>query len=202
MQIVVFSPQSADPREISAMEGFFGAGLSRYHVRKPGWTAPSLGSWLRSLPVDWRPRLIVHGHRELAAELGLGGWHDRDLADDGGPRGSSRSCHDLPSLRRHLPVYGTLIFGPVFPSLTKPGYGPQARFPWDELASLLKAGRTRSDARVLAIGGVSAGGLARCRELGFDGAAVLGAVWSGADPLRAYREIRDAAGEEVKRHAA
>lgn len=201
MQIVVVSPESADNREIPVMEGLFEAGLPRYHVRKPGWSAPELGSWMTGLPQAWRPRLFVHGHPELAAALGLGGWHERDRGQEGGGA-AGRSCHDLLSLRRRLPAYGTLFFGPVFESLSKRGYGPRPGFPWDELAALLTAGRPRPGARVLAIGGVNAGGLARCRELGFDGAAVLGAVWGSADPLRAYLEIRDAAGQEVVHHAA
>jgi thiamine-phosphate pyrophosphorylase len=202
MQIVVISPESADPREAAALGAFFEAGLERYHVRKPLWARAELGAWLRGLPRHWRPRLVLHGHRELAEELGLGGWHDRDRDGEGTPPGASRSCHDLPSLRGHLPAYRAILFGPVFPSLSKAGYGPPSGFPWESLTALLRE-RGPEDARVLAIGGVTAGGLARCLELGFDGAAVLGAVWGGPDPLRSYSEIRDAAARlEVARHAA
>jgi thiamine-phosphate pyrophosphorylase len=202
MQIVVISPESADTREIPAVGGLFEAGLERYHVRKPSWESTDLEAWLRALPRDWRTRLILHGHRTLAQELQLGGWHDRDRKSDGSPAGVSRSCHDLPSLRRHLPAYPAILFGPVFPSLSKPGYGPVPGFPWGSLTALLRE-RGPGDARVLAIGGVTARGLGRCRELGFDGAAVLGAVWGSPDPLRSYAEIRDEAARlEVARHAA
>lgn len=175
------------------MDGLFAAGLKEYHVRKPAWTGAELESWLGRLPQGWRKRLILHGHPEIASRLGLGGHHDRDRVDNPSRAGFSRSCHDLASLRRHLPAYRAILFGPVFPSISKPGYGPAARFPWRELTSLLRRKKHESGARVIAIGGVSAARLARCRNLGFDGAAVLGAVWNEPDPVGAYAGIRDAA---------
>lgn len=203
MQIIVISPESRDPREVPAMEGLFAAGLRLYHVRKPSWASAELESWLRSLPEAWRPMIIIHEHHRLARELGLGGWHDKDREGNPEPGGASRSCHDIPSLRRNLPGYSRILFGPVFPSLTKPGYGPPAGFPWLELRSVLREGRAPTDARAIAIGGVRAGGLDRCRELGFDGAAALGAVWNEKDPVRAYVAIRDvAATMEASHHAA
>jgi len=211
MQIVVISPESSDPREIPAMRRFFADGLECYHVRKPSWTAAELGAWLRGLPGEWRPRLILHEHHPLVGELGLGGRHDKDSGPAGNPLpgGSSRSCHDVASLRRHLGAYRTILFGPVFPSLSKPGYGPAADFPWYELWALLRQGRragtpgSPGSARVLAIGGITARRLARCFEIGFDGAAVLGAVWNDPDPARAFERIRDAAAKlDDARHAA
>jgi thiamine-phosphate pyrophosphorylase len=202
MRIVVISPESEDPRELPAMDGFFMAGLERYHVRKPSWSRDALEAWLGKLPAAWRPRLILHQHHALSAKLGIGGTHDRDREEVPTPGAVSRSCHAVESLRRSLPHYESVLFGPVFASLTKQGYGPAADFPWDELTSLLLA-RTPDQARVLAIGGVTAAGLTRCRELGLDGAAVLGAVWNDRDPVAAFVSLRDAAaGMEARRHAA
>jgi thiamine-phosphate pyrophosphorylase len=193
MRIVVISPESADPREVPAMEGFFAAGLERYHVRKPSWTAQELEEWLRGLPVEWRSRIVIHQHHGLASVLGLGGRHER--GDSQRAEGQSRSCHDLVALRRYLRSFAQVMFGPVFASLTKAGYGPAPDFPWNELQGVLKARDERATATVLAIGGVTAGRLGRCAELGFDGAAVMGAVWSEADPVRAFAEITEAAGK-------
>jgi thiamine-phosphate pyrophosphorylase len=196
MRIVVISPESRDPREIPAMEGFFAAGLERYHVRKPSWTAADLEAWLLGLPAAWRPRIVLHEHHALVGKLGLGGRHEKDGKGDARPGAAGRSCHDLASLRRHLGTPGSILFGPVFPSLTKPGYGPAADFPWDPLGALLNETRPPGGQRaalVLAIGGITAGRLGRCRELGFDGAAVLGAVWNEGDPARAFAAVREAA---------
>lgn len=201
MRIVVISPESADPREVPAMGGFFEAGLERYHVRKPSWTEPELEAWLRALPVGWRPRIILHQHHALVQVLGLGGRHEK--GESRRADGASRSCHDLPSLRRHMLAFGQVMFGPVFPSLTKPGYAPAADFPWTELRAVLRGRGGHAGARVLAIGGITAGRLGRCAELGFDGAAVMGAVWNGPDPVREFAGILGASEKlGATRHAA
>jgi thiamine-phosphate pyrophosphorylase len=204
MQIVVISPESSDPREVSAMKGFFAAGLRRYHVRKPTWSARRLETWLRRLRAEWRPRLVLHQHHSLVEKLGLGGRHYPD--DPSRQAGASCSCHDLRELRRRVTTCDQILFGPIFPSLSKPGYGPAADFPWGKLTALLRGRRAMGSgngSRVLAIGGVTADRLARCDELGLDGAAVLGAVWNGPDPVRALREILDTATRlEVAHRAA
>jgi thiamine-phosphate pyrophosphorylase len=201
VQIIIISPENLDPREVPAMGGFFEAGLERYHVRKPEWSAQDLEAWLRALPVEWRARIVLHQHHSLVGALGLGGRHEK--GDSQRAQGPSRSCHDLSSLRRYMKAFDQVIFGPVFPSITKEGYAPAPDFPWPELKSLLKRRAPQGCARVLAIGGITPAALARCAELGFDGAAVHGAIWRDADPVRAYTEIIDAAIKvEAERNAA
>jgi thiamine-phosphate pyrophosphorylase len=207
MRIIVLSPPSADPRERPAMEGFFAAALERYHVRKPGWSEHELERWILGLPAEWRPRLVLHEHHRLVARLGLAGRHEKDPGTGAPPRpgAASRACHDLPSLERLLDFPGAVVFGPVFPSLSKPGHQPVPDFPWAALAGLLRVAHPASGraARVYALGGITAERLARCRELGFDGAAVLGAVWGSPDPVAALAAIRGAAARmEGARHAA
>jgi thiamine-phosphate pyrophosphorylase len=203
MELIVISPESAEPRERAAMEGFFGEGLGRYHVRKPLWTAQGLESWLRALPAHWLPRIVLHQHHELVGKLGVGGAHERDTGTSLLSSAASRSCHGLESLRASLGRHPYVIFGPVFPSLTKRGYAPDPEFPWHELKGILSTRPSPPATRVFAIGGVTAAGLPRCRELGFDGAAVLGAVWDEAEPVRAYIRLREAAEKlEANRHAA
>jgi len=68
-----------------------------------------------------------------------------------------------------------------FLQLHRPGQPLLLPNPWDI-----------GSARVLAIGGVTAERLGRCGELGFDGAAVMGAVWNGPDPVRAFAGILSA----------
>jgi thiamine-phosphate pyrophosphorylase len=207
MRLLLLSPPAADARERAVLESLFSSGLERYHVRKPGWPEAQLEAWLLGLPEEWRPRLVLHEHHRLAARHGLGGRHEKDPGDGSGPRpgASSRACHDLPTLRRLLDHRLEVLFGPVFPSLSKPGHGPAADFPWTELAGLLGVTRSpnRRAARVFALGGVTAERLPRCRELGFDGAAVLGAVWGAPDPVAAWSALRTAAARlDGARHAA
>jgi thiamine-phosphate pyrophosphorylase len=226
MKLVMISPEHDDPREIAVLSALLTAGLERYHVRKPHWSVAQLEAWLRALPAEWRPRLVLHSHHELVATLGLGGYHWRD--EKGGARcpqraesvlGTSRStftshsCHDLAALRAALGHYDSVFFGPVFSSISKPGYATELtaqmervvptrslknedlnasgrRVPPTEISSLLNS-RTPGERRtaVLALGGVTAARLPQVRAFGFDGVAVLGAVWQADDPAAAFREL-------------
>ncbi len=196
--LVVVSPESDDRRERTVLADLLAAGLVRYHVRKPGWSERRLEAWLRELPSEWRPRLVLHGYQELALRLALGGrhWPDAEAPVDPPPGAvlCSRSCHGLAALEGSLGRYDSVLFGPVFPSLSKPGYGPRGDASMDALSRLLEASRgVGRRTSVLAIGGVTAERLPAVRALGFDGAAVLGAIWQAEDPLRAFEELRRAA---------
>jgi thiamine-phosphate pyrophosphorylase len=254
MKLVCISPEHDDPRETAVLGALFAAGLERYHVRKPHWSVTQLEAWLRALPAEWRPRLVLHSHHELVATLGLGGCHWRgDMVGrvipnpplqlctqesrrvkppsprlrrpgDNAPYLpiTSRSCHDLAALRAALGHYDSVFFGPVFSSISKPGYTTELtvqvergvptcsmknedlnasgrRVPPTEISSLLNS-RTLGERRtaVLALGGVTAARLPQIRALGFDSVAVLGAVWQADDPVAAFCEIQEA----IYAHAA
>lgn len=120
--------------------------------------------------------------------------HDVPLRDQGlkpFPPLTSRSCHDLATLRAALGVYDSVFFGPVFASLSKPGYGPKDAQVGEALGALLatrNAGERRTS--VLAIGGITAATAPRAGALGFDGVAVLGAVWLAHDPQAAFVDLQ------------
>lgn len=196
MNLVVISPEHDNPRELALVGQMFAASLARYHVRKPGWSRDQLGPWLREVPPAWRSRVVLHQHHEYVDALGLGGrhWRDDDEAPAAPPRDgklASRSCHDLGTLRAALGRYDAVFFGPVFPSISKPGHGPRAGVSLDEISALL-ARRSADERRtsVIALGGITPENAARALALGFDGVAVLGALWQSADPLRAFSELQ------------
>jgi thiamine-phosphate pyrophosphorylase len=228
MVIVVISPEADDPRERSVLGALFDAGLERYHLRKPDWSAARAEAWLRALPAGWRDRIVLHGPHPLAPALGLGGVHWKDGAEGlgatagVGPAGAagawrSTSRHELAGLRGAVGRFDSVFYGPVFPSISKRGYGRAQREDEAELGEFLRTRRIGSfttDAdqsgmthpqrrtQVLAIGGITADRLERCAELGFDGAAVLGAVWSAADPAAAWHGIAAAAAKLERAHHA
>ena len=211
MKLIVISPEGDDAREVPALMAMLAAGLERYHVRKPGWSREKLERWVRNLPERWRSRLVLHQYHDLVDELGLGGRHWRDdgtvlleppasslspfqVVDRIGPNGlASRACHDICSLRAAMGKYDSVLLGPVFPSISKNGYGPTGMLNLNELYYLLRH-RTPGQrfTQVIALGGLTASNAPRCRNFGFDGVATLGAVWDSPDPVRAFTEIQSA----------
>ena len=198
MRLIVISPEAEDARELAVLVELFGAGLMHYHLRKPGWDRAQLAVWLRALPASLHGRVVLHTHHDLAAEFALGGLHDPDqparqacqLIADTLPAGllRSRAVHALSSLRCSLNDYDRLLLSPVFPSLSKPGHGPSADFDWSELQSILDLPRR---AEVIALGGIDVARVPACQELGFDGVAVLGAIWQADEPLRVFTQLQD-----------
>jgi thiamine-phosphate pyrophosphorylase len=144
--------------------------------------------------------LVVAGDPALAAELGAGlhlasGQPLAPAPEVGAPASTSgartqhglvgRSCHgpaELAAARREGVAYATL--SPVFPTASKPGYGP-ALGP-DGLADAVAA---VPDLPVLALGGVGPGRVAACRSAGAHGVAVMGEVMRAGDPAEVVRRL-------------
>ncbi len=96
-----------------------------------------------------------------------------------------RSCHGAGELRAAAAEgcdYATL--SPVFPTASKPGYGPPLGV--DALR--------RPPLPVYALGGVTVDNAAHCRAAGATGVAVMGAVMGAPDPARAASELLAAVG--------
>lgn len=206
MKLVLISPPTEHPREREVLAGLFTAGLERFHLRKPAWSRQAHAAWLSAIPPAWRARMLLHFHQELAAEFGLAGVHWRDsrlhppsaapapapVTPAPRPLLTSRSCHDLPTLQRSLGKYDSVFFGPLYPSISKAGYGPDGELPAGAIAAVLES-RTAAERRtsVLGLSGITLEHLPQVRALGFDGVAVIGAIWNAADPVRAFNEFQE-----------
>jgi len=196
MKLVVLSPPDHPPQELAVLELLLAEGLERYHVRKPGWSCDQLDSWLAALPSAWRPRIVLHRRNDLVQRHGLGGGHWPDeaatpLQPPVSLPWASRSCHDLAGLEQALGRWNAVLLSPIFPSISKPGWGPHSEEDVESLGERLRRRTPEERAtEVLALGGISAERIDRVRELGFDGVAVLGAVWQAPDPVAAYRELQ------------
>ncbi|MCW2638481.1 MAG: thiamine phosphate synthase [Dactylosporangium sp.] len=150
-----------------------------------------------ALAARLRPLLTRAGGRLLLAgrEAGPDGQH-LAAADPWPvtPRGLiGRSCHDADELAAAASegcAYATL--SPVFPSSSKPGYGPPL--------GLTRLGELCAGAGlpVYALGGVeSADRAARCRRAGATGVAVMGAVMRACDPAAVVAELIEAVDGDV-----
>lgn len=200
MKLTIISSESDIPRETELVRSLFRAGLQRFDLRKPAWSAQGVESFLGTLSAGERARLVIHSHPGLAARWGLGGTHEPDqgevLAKPVASFGlTSRACHDLKTLSAALGRYDAVVVSPLFESISKPGYGPSKKFTLPELKALLNQ-RTPPRRRtvVYALGGITAANTMECGELGFDGVMVLGAIWNSNDPLEAFLRLKEVCG--------
>lgn len=162
------------------------AGLRRVVLREkdlPPEERAALAEALRAVLADVGGQLIVAGPDPLggsAVHLAAAGpYPPPDLALVG------RSCHDEAELSRLTTEHYAMV-SPVFPTASKPGYGPPLGI--DGLARLV----ARSPVPVLALGGVTPDNARECVAAGASGVAVMGAVMRAAGPAQVVRDLRSA----------
>jgi thiamine-phosphate pyrophosphorylase len=189
-RLVVITAPTALPDEPRLLAALLAAGLARLHVRKPGWPAAQVAALIQALPPQFRGRLVLHGHPALVRRYGLGGLHltaSQRAAARRRPalrpgQTLSTSFHSLAEISRSRRRYDYVFLSPIFDSISKAGYA--SAFDLTEIQRFL-----RGRAEVLALGGVDSLRIAAVQQAGFAGAAVLGSVWSSADPVAAWQQL-------------
>ncbi len=176
MTLIAITPEHTTGFERQAIVRLVESGFHRVHIRKPQYGLPEMRALIESLPASVYPYLSLHDHHMLALDYGLGGvnLNSRNREVPCGFDGLvSCSCHSIDEIcARECDYY---FLSPVFNSISKPGY--VSAFSKKELSDAL--GGRLSGREVYALGGVDARSLPAVRELGFAGAALLGAIWRG-----------------------
>lgn len=185
--------------ELAWLAGLFAANLQRLHVRKPGWSRAELADYLQAIAPQHRARLVLHSHYDLAHEYQLGGIHLTEAARRApglarllrglGGLSVSASLHTLAEVQQHRRRYSYVLLSPVFNSISKADY--PSGFDLAQVQAVLQqlARRPGYRPQVLALGGIAAANVARVRQAGFAGAAVLGSIWQHSDPVASFREL-------------
>lgn len=201
MEIIVISPEGVVPDEHGWVIKLFDAGLVRFHLRKPRMTEKQLQRYIAGFPEHFRSRVVTHQAYNLVDDYGLAGWHIKDdavhlsWAEDlrtkrEAGRILSRAIHRLDDLDQDLHGWDYVFLSPVFQSISKRDYGPR----WEEsrLTAALRYCKDAYQTRVLALGGVDDSRIHACGLMGFDGVALLGAIWQSRYPLEAFLRAREA----------
>ncbi|MCB2406645.1 thiamine phosphate synthase [Hymenobacter lucidus] len=202
-QLLLISSPWFLPEEHHVLTQLFDAGLTCLHLRKPGASRAEVEAYLQAVPAKFHGRIMLHQHHELARDYALLGLHLPAATRDNW-RGTpvpgqclSTSFHSLNEVERHRRRYHHVFLSPIFNSISKVGYS--AAFPPQELQVALSrwAARPTFRPQVIALGGIDAATLGQARQLGFAGAAVLGALWQHPDPVAVFRELQQVAAQLV-----
>lgn len=180
MDIIVISRPDYFDGEARKINQLFEQGMEILHLRKPGCTAAKLKKLIKEIDPHFYNRISIHQHHVLAEEFNLGRLHyteqHRQLTsykvlekqqEDGFILSSS--IHQL-SVLPGLKYLKYVFYGPVFNSISKPGYesvvAPGFRLPL----------HTKGP-RIIALGGITMSLIETVKQMNFDGAALLGSVW-------------------------
>lgn len=158
----------------------------------------ALGRELLNEARRWGATLTVGGDPALAEAIGADGVH-LQAAGQVGPARSRLGPESLIGVSAHAlgdvmeaaeagADYVTL--SPIFPSPSKPGYGPPLG-----LEALTRA--AGPGIPVLALGGVSPANAPSCMAAGAAGIAVMGPLMGAERPAEVYRQLAEAVGAQA-----
>jgi thiamine-phosphate pyrophosphorylase len=195
------TPEVFTPRQATLVNDLFSAGLDYLYIRSEAADAAAWQELLSPIAPAFYARLLLPANApaEAAGSEFIRHVRERERADaleqEGGPGPArSTSVHRLSRVPQLAASYQYVFFSPLFPSISKPGYQPQpgldavAR----QLADLRQTATTLPC--LIGLGGIHAGNAARVKAAGFQGAALLGALWQSTCPVKALAVIRQSLG--------
>lgn len=178
--LIAITPEQPVDREGKKITALLSEGWHRVHLRHPEASRTEMRDIIESIPQRLHSRLVLHGHFDLLNEYNLGGLHlNRRCpvppALYNGPL--SRSCHTLAEIYES-DGFEYVTLSPIFDSISKNGY--TSAFNLDSL--ILPKGN------IIALGGVASSNIAKLKERGFAGAALLGDIpWDkDTDTIHTY----------------
>ncbi|MCL7987459.1 thiamine phosphate synthase [Sphingobacterium sp. lm-10] len=191
--ILVITPEYAADQELDTVVRLLDEGLDGLHIRKYQWTAKETATYVRSIPEVYHPKLVLHAQHELIQEFDIRQIHysERDrlqlqkIPQQEGVQFSS-SVHDIHTFNELEETWRYAFLSPFFPSISKPDYG---------LASTISsqlAERNNNAVKLIALGGIDVTNIEYTLSTKVDGVALLGAIWESNDPMKAFRDCRDA----------
>jgi len=176
--IVISSPEKVR-NEVEAIQRLFKLGLTKFHLRKPGWKYHEVKNLLQEIHQAYHPLIILHNHYELVKKYGLKGIHltnhtkNSYAEEEFKDHHISISTHTLKEVQSLSSSYDYAFISPVFESISKKGYKPAV-----SVSKLSEQFEKRLlPTKLIALGGVKPDNLKQLQHTPFDGYAVLGYLW-------------------------
>lgn len=183
MKLLIISSAHYFKGEAALVNQLFEAGMPVFHLRKEGPGRDEYACLIAGINERYHDRIALHQFHELIQDFpAIKRLHYPERLRkerNGGPLFKSEnqvlstSVHNLDDLKE-LEGFDYAFYGPVFDSFSKPGY-----------KAVTTAGfqlpRKTAGPDVIALGGIDAGKIDELKQMGFDGAGLLGAIWNNSD---------------------
>lgn len=173
MKTIVITPEVQAKGEIETCNLLLQSNVERLHVRKPFTSAESLRDYIEQLDARYYAKISLHSHHELVDEMRLGGKHFKSNQEVNAKGLISKSFHHMEEVETETAALSYGLLSPIFESISKVCYAGD--FDHAELKKSLSA---FDHFPVYALGGMTADKVHEVRDLGFEGMAVLGDVWT------------------------
>jgi thiamine-phosphate pyrophosphorylase len=190
--IIVITPEINHPKEVAILNALVRDYHCTIHIRKPQFDIDSYKQYLEAIK-NILPNCVLHEHHSLEKEFAVKGIHlkERDRNNpntiDSNTKIISTSIHSIEDARKLSHPFEYIFYSPLFESISKNHYGSNSSI--ETLQNNRIALKKITAIPIIGLGGIHAGNIARVKECGFDGAAVLGAVWESEDPIVAFEKV-------------
>ena len=190
--LIALTSERIVTQEASLVNQLFEKGLTRLHLRKPGFSLEQYKMLLDSIKSEYYPLITLHEHHTLVNEYKLGGIHlqeaERIRIKDSlkhyiqeqyqlGYRVSS-SFHSPEAIKRNEFKFDYVFLSPIFNSISKKGYEGKG-YDVHDLPDM-----------IIGLGGINKYNLKKTINLGFSGVGLLGSIWNVNDPIASFCEIQ------------
>ncbi|ROH96273.1 thiamine phosphate synthase [Chryseobacterium daecheongense] len=185
--IIVITPESIISNETEIINQLFQEGLDLLHVRKPFISNEKMKNFLDRIDSPYHAQVVLHSHYDLGEEYAISRFHIREKERKNGwavqfkNQTLSTSVHDINAYNRLEKEWEYSFISPVFPSISKRGYGENTTVLED-----IKH-RDNPNVKLVALGGIDENNIHEAFDSGVDGVAVLGAIWESNQPLQVFR---------------
>ena len=193
--LIVITPEIDHPHEEQILHALVRAYSITIHVRKPNYTEEEYRLYLTQY-ASILSHMVIHEHHSLASEFSVKGIHlkesDRkhvkEIVKD--VTLVSTSIHNIEEAKNLTLPFEYIFYSPLFESISKENYGSDSSI--EALQNIRTALKKNTAIPIIGLGGIHAGNIVRVKECGFDGAAVLGAIWEHSDPITSFGNIASA----------
>jgi len=189
MELIVIAKPTVFKEESNLINQLFEAGLQVFHLRKENVDKAAYQKIIEGISSEYHPRIALHHFHSLANDYNIQRIHhrenfrkERDNVELPENKIFSTSIHHLADMEQ-IKQYQYSFFGPVFNSLSKPGY--QGVIPPD-----FRLEKQQATPKIIALGGIGLAEIDQVKTMNFDGVALLGSIWN--DPSIALTNFKKA----------
>ena len=199
MKLILISSSSSIENEAQIITNLFEAGLETFHLRKHKLTTKKTKELLKSIPVQYRNRIIIHSHHKLAHKFNLKGIHlTKTHIKQKIKTWFIIKIIKLKNPNIHITTsysnigqilnpeqkykYSYVFLSPIFDSLN-------SKFQGGFTEHSLKSAMQKTSLKVVARGGIEISVIEKANSIGFDGLAFYSCIWKKKDPLAEFNKI-------------
>ncbi len=190
--IVVITPETDHPHEERILHALVRAHNITIHVRKPDFTEDAYNVYLTKYS-SIHSHMVLHEHHALANFFSVKGIHlkesDRKSVTQtiNDVKIISTGFHSIDDVKKFSQKLEYVFFSPLFKSISKEDYGTNHTI--EDLSEMVLKLKEQTSTPIIGLGGINEENIALVKKSGFDGAALLGAVWNSTNPVASFEKI-------------